>query len=309
MHTLEKARRFIYRNARPLDLARWQYHFENGSKEAVIHALSYYQNADGGFGYALEPDLWNEQSSPVSTASATGILREIDFYDCSNKMIKAILDYFENTSFQHHNGWLLKIPSNNDFPHSPWWEYSKETEMGFDGAAEYNPTAGIVSFIVKAADKSSALYKKAMDTANKAAQKVTNHDAIEMHEAGGLVDMFANINLADITHTPELLLQQLKNMISNVIEKDTSKWDSYIAKPSSFFNSTNSIFYADNKEIAEYECDYIITTQLPDGSWDIPWRWEGYPEEWAVAKNWWKSIGILENMLYLKGMNRIENAY
>ena len=224
-------------------------------------------------------------------------------------MIKAILDYFENTSFQHHNGWLLKIPSNNDFPHSPWWEYSKETEMGFDGAAEYNPTAGIVSFIVKAADKSSALYKKAMDIANKAAQKVTNHDAIEMHEAGGLVDMFANINLADITHTPELLLQQLKNMISNVIEKDTSKWDSYIAKPSSFFNSTNSIFYADNKEIAEYECDYIITTQLPDGSWDIPWRWEGYPEEWAVAKNWWKSIGILENMLYLKGMNRIENAY
>ena len=40
MGTFEKAREFIYRNARPLDLARWQYHFENGSGEAVLHALS-----------------------------------------------------------------------------------------------------------------------------------------------------------------------------------------------------------------------------------------------------------------------------
>ena len=32
---MEKAREFIYRNARPLELAQWQYHFENGSKENV----------------------------------------------------------------------------------------------------------------------------------------------------------------------------------------------------------------------------------------------------------------------------------
>ena len=57
--TFKKAREFMYRNARPLDLARFQYHFENGSKEAVINALSYYQNEDGGFGHAVEADCWN----------------------------------------------------------------------------------------------------------------------------------------------------------------------------------------------------------------------------------------------------------
>lgn len=36
----EKAKTFIYRNARPLDLARFQYHFENGSKENVLHVLA-----------------------------------------------------------------------------------------------------------------------------------------------------------------------------------------------------------------------------------------------------------------------------
>ena len=67
MSVMEKAREFIYRNARPLELAQWQYHFENGSKENVLAVLSFYQNKDGGFGHALEADSWNPNSSPVQT--------------------------------------------------------------------------------------------------------------------------------------------------------------------------------------------------------------------------------------------------
>ena len=54
METFEKARRFIYRNARPVDLARWQYHFENGSKEAVMNALWAYQNPDAALETVLK---------------------------------------------------------------------------------------------------------------------------------------------------------------------------------------------------------------------------------------------------------------
>lgn len=61
----EKARQFVYRNARPVDLARWQYHFEGGSREAVLTALACYQNPDGGFGHALEADAWNPNSTPL----------------------------------------------------------------------------------------------------------------------------------------------------------------------------------------------------------------------------------------------------
>jgi len=73
-------------------------------------------------------------------------------------------------------------------------------------------------------------------------------------------------------------------------------------KPSQFFSNSGSIFYKDNKEIADYECDFITRTQLEDGSWSIPWGWNGYPEEWAVSKNWWKGSGAVLNLLYLKGM-------
>lgn len=37
--TFEKAREFMDRNARALDMARFQYHFENGSKENVVTVL------------------------------------------------------------------------------------------------------------------------------------------------------------------------------------------------------------------------------------------------------------------------------
>lgn len=56
MTPFEKSGKFMYRNARPVDLARWQYHFENGSKENVVKILAEYQNEDGGFGHGLEED-------------------------------------------------------------------------------------------------------------------------------------------------------------------------------------------------------------------------------------------------------------
>ena len=76
---IEKAREFIYRNARPLDLARWNYLFENGNKENVLRILASYQNEDGGFGHGLEPDCWNPNSSPVQTWVATEIIKEVAF--------------------------------------------------------------------------------------------------------------------------------------------------------------------------------------------------------------------------------------
>ena len=96
MSVMEKAREFIYRNARPLELAQWQYHFENGSKENVLAVLSFYQNKDGGFGHALEADSWNPNSSPVQTWAATEILKKINFSDSNHKIIKGILDYLQS---------------------------------------------------------------------------------------------------------------------------------------------------------------------------------------------------------------------
>lgn len=89
-------RTWVYRNARNIELSLWKYFFENGSKEDVLSALSYYQNEDGGFGNALEADNWNPNSTPYTTLYAINILNDIEFTDLNHPIYKGILKYLNS---------------------------------------------------------------------------------------------------------------------------------------------------------------------------------------------------------------------
>lgn len=134
-----KARLFIYRNARALDLARWRFHFESADKSEVLTALSAYQNKDGGFGWGLEADAWNPNSSPMQTCTATEILDETAFSDTQHPIIQGILAYLESGSSFDGSFWYKAIPSTNDHPHAPWWACTDNST----GNGDYNPTAAL----------------------------------------------------------------------------------------------------------------------------------------------------------------------
>ena len=76
--SFQRARDFILNQARPLERALYQLHFEDGTAAAVVDALAAFQNGDGGFGNALEPDIRLPQSSPMVTSEAFAILRDVD---------------------------------------------------------------------------------------------------------------------------------------------------------------------------------------------------------------------------------------
>ncbi|MDR0913910.1 MAG: hypothetical protein LBM65_01910 [Oscillospiraceae bacterium] len=127
----------------------------------------------------------------------------------------------------------------------------------------------------------------------------------DMHTGLCYIRLYEYLTEAKATDIIDLaaLQSKLQAQVKHSISANTQEWDtSYICKPSQFFNNPNSIFYADNKAVADYECEYIVKTQLDDGSWAIPWGWNDYPEEWAVAKNRWKANGSIVNLSYLKGM-------
>lgn len=105
-------------------------------------------------------------------------------------------------------------------------------------------------------------------------------------------------------------LAALKTMLSEMVHccitQETAEWEtSYICKPSQFLDCPSSMFYADNQNIADFECDFIVKTQLDDGSWNITWDWSNYPSQWAISKNWWKANGIILNLLYLQGFSKL----
>ena len=74
--SFSRAREFLLQRARPLERALFRFHFENAPAAEVRRALAAFQNEDGGFGRALEPDFRLPASSAIATSLAFRHLRE-----------------------------------------------------------------------------------------------------------------------------------------------------------------------------------------------------------------------------------------
>jgi len=302
---IQKAKNFIYRNARPLDFARWQYHFENGRAEDVVNVLSHYQNEDGGFGYALEPDFWNPNSSPIATWAATEYLRKIGFQDADHPMIEGILQYLESGADYDvkHQEWRNTVPTNNDFPHAIWWTYGKE-----DGGYRYNPTACLAGFIIKFADPSSKLYEKGAELVKQAVSFFeANVPFREEHITSCFIGLYeyctdAGAGFFDRQAFENLLIKQVNANLC----RESEKWFSeYTPRPSRFITSKASPFLAGNEELVKLECKLIRENWQPDGGFPVTWKWRTDYQEFEVAANWWRSSLLIENMLFLKAFDSI----
>lgn len=299
MNHFEQARTFIYRCARPVDLARWQYHFEGGSQEAVLRALSAYQNSDGGFGHALEADSFNPNSCPIQTWAATEILREIDFTDPRHPMIEGILRYLASgADFDaQQRQWLNTVPSNNDHPCAIWWKYGDE-----GSAFRYNPTACLAGFALRFADPASSLYGQCLDIAREAFDWLMTQPLVgDHHIAACFIRLYEYCAAAGVApFDPELLRQRLSEMVRVCLDGVADKWGKeYAPMPSDLIASKASPFYADNAGVIAAQCDYIKRSQLPDGSFPVVWQWYAEHREYEVAVLWWKGDITVKNMRHL----------
>ncbi|MCL2445405.1 MAG: hypothetical protein FWD06_01370 [Oscillospiraceae bacterium] len=264
MPNIEKARTFIYRNARPLDLARFQFHFEGGSAEAVLTALAVYQNEDGGFGHALELDNWNPNTTPIATWVACELLHEIGFDDASHPIMQGILRYLGSGKDFDGRLWATCPQSNADYPHAPWWNPPKKNQAS---EPNYNPTAALAGFILRFAQPGS-----------------------EVHALGVRVAKEA----ADWFMAAENTISFLNNCYKNLLE-----W----TKPVDVADVFDAQALAQKLQEKETE-DSSISEQQDDGSWEIPWNWgkkNKYPAAFAISQNWWKSYVIVEILLKMKG--------
>ena len=125
-----KARQFIYRQGDLLTRKRFAFHFEAGSKQAVLEALSCYQNDDGGFGNGLELDVMCPDSSGICTEVFFGYMAE--------------LELGEGPLFDRALAWVLSSKRENGdlphpteavkkYPHGAWWEEDSGRIMSIAG--------------------------------------------------------------------------------------------------------------------------------------------------------------------------------
>ena len=301
MNVFEKSKKFVYQNARPIDLARWKYIFEKGSKYDVIDALKNYQNEDGGFGYGLEKDYLNPNSSPIQTWVATEILNEINFNDKNSSIIAGIIKYLSSGKDfnQKKMQWENTIPSNNDYPHAIWWSYDLNNGLEY----KYNPTASLIGFYLKYANETDEFYNTAINIVKDAYKWWRSSIPYrEQHVTKCFINLYNYLcevkkEIINLNEFKEKLINQVKYEI----DSDLNGWEmDYVCMPHDFIEDKTSFLYSTNLESINKECKFIIDHQLIDGSFRIPWEWYTEYKEFEISRNWWKVEFCIRYMKFLK---------
>jgi hypothetical protein len=295
----QQACNFITKHARALDRKLFEYHFEIGSRDDVREELAKYQNSDGGFGNALEPDFRLKASSPMATSVGLRYCNEIHL-DSSDTVIESAVRYLMNT-YQNNGGyWPFTFMDVNEEPHAPWWhahEISAPSEARWS-----NPNAEIVGYLNQYAIH---VPDRFLSIVNERAQR--NLESSKYIE--GLVYDIICWNHA-YSHLPDslrkLAVKKIEQTIRNIIPSIQETLCE--VRVFSLAPSPQSLLYQLHPDVVDALITSEITKQSNDGGWWPTWRWGQYEEEWEVAKIEWAGKLTAECLMDLDKFNLIESS-
>ena len=293
----DRAAQFLMKHARPLERARFRFHFENGPDIDVWRELGTFQNADGGFGRALEIDLRTPDSSAIATTHALQIARELKLTS-DHELVRRAMDYLRTTCATGNHVWPIIPATANNAPHAPWWT-TKNLAASWNHFRA-NPTAEIAGYLFlfgTAADKAwrQQVLTGALD------YLATQPDRMNMHE------LLCFVRLAEMVELPVASQQKLARAVSAIVDCDPSRWPSYGLRPLSVVKSPQSPYYAPLRDAVANNLDYLIREQTEDVSWPPTWSWgDAFPETWPVARREWQGVMTLDALKTLRAFGRLE---
>jgi hypothetical protein len=124
--TIDRAERFIWTSARVLEQRRFELHFKGGPAQPVRDAVFSHRTADGGFGYALEPDGRGPVSQPPHVYLALQILEEAGGVE--PELAREICDHLQGVT-RPDGGVPLALPTLEPYPHAPWWRTEPQSSL------------------------------------------------------------------------------------------------------------------------------------------------------------------------------------
>jgi hypothetical protein len=289
---------FLKSGARPLEKALYAYHFEGAQTANALDELSKFQNANGGFGRGLEPDIRLDDSSVIAASIGFQRFRELNA-PADHPSVAAACRYLVSMYDVQRLNWNI-IPSNiDDAPHAPWWVHDGDLEKSMS-----NPRAEIAGYLHDypqhfPADMRETVTQSVVD------YLLSQPDQMEMHDLLCYIRLWETQNLPQ--NTKAALLEKLKRIVNSTVARDPIKWQAYGLPPLAVIASLESPFAgAFEKEIPQ-NLDFLIESQGEDGTWTPNWSWgDQWQDAWEQAKREWSGVLTLENLRKLRAFGRIE---
>lgn len=297
---------WILRHARPLEAARYAILFQNGKTEDFLTLLAQYQNPDGGFGHALEPDNWDPHSTPYTTMKAAELLLSIGFTDYTHPLHQGALRYLRSgDGFTADGGWQFSMPTSSDFPHAPWWTYN---EAG-NSVENLGLSAHIAAFVLSACQPDDPLYAKAELIAVRTLDALMTGSIRGEMGVSGCALLMPHWAQMPLPHSMDAIAQKMIETSNAAIVRDPARWNTHVPRPSAAIFSPASPMYKGNEEAISLELDWLIDTLPEDDLWPIDWSWFDnnvkYPGEFTISEMWWKAWLAIDKLLLLRNFDRL----
>ena len=285
---IDAARNFVLGHGRLLDRRRFDLLFEDGDRSIagglVLRALLAYQNPDGGFGSALEPDLRSAESQTVCAEVALRMMGELDTIDAA--AVRALCDWCAANAVDG-GGLPFALPAVASGPRAPWWQATDEPSL--------NPTAAIVGLLVKF-DIDHAWVERAAEWCW--SELESNPGAIDHHSALCAIEF---LQAAPQDARAERATSSVRDrVVGELVELDPAA-EGYVFPPLQFARRPEALSrpWFDDATI-DTHLEALESSQSDDGGWSIPWE---PPSSGALSE--WRAIVTIEALQTLRGYGRL----
>lgn len=285
---LSTARNFVLGHGRLLDRRRFDVLFGEGDREvarsSVLRAVLAYQNPDGGFGNALEPDVRCSASQTVCAEVALRTMAELDAIDAD--ACRALCEWCSTNSFD--GGALpFALPSIVSGPRAPWWQPTDEPSL--------NPTAAIVGLLTRLGIRHEWIEQA---RAWCWAELEAKADAIDHHSALCAIEF---LEAAPGDPRAARVAESVRHtVVEQLVELDPNA-PGYVFSPLQFARHPASLArpWFDDDTI-DTHLDALVAAQRDDGGWSVPWEPPG-----GGALSEWRAIRTIEALQTLRAYSRL----
>jgi len=300
----DRAGAYLKTQSRPLEGALFEHYFEGAAVDNVLTQLAKFQNPDGGFGRAMEPDMRSPSSSALATEMGLRILGELDLPG-GHPLVSAALKYLLESIDPQEKTWRVVPLDVNDHPHAPWWHDEEGSLARTFGDYLLIPRAGILACLYTYADWVPRDWLQEITRATVA-------DLLAMDPAHFTGGGDALVYLLRLVETPGLpasvrdqVIHRLRGWAAGVVARDPAQWSQYAAPPVKLAPRPEAATAGVLADCLPVHLDYLIEGQHPEGFWDVTWAWSRYPDIWEIARHEWRGVLTLETLTALKAFGRI----
>jgi hypothetical protein len=283
---LERGTRFIMLHARHLERAIFEYQIFNLFPDHITAILRTYQNADGGFGHALEPDLRCPDSQPLFVEFALRTLYNCGLRD-ADLTLKTI-GFLEKHS-DLEKGIPTIFSASRCFPRAVHWENFPNEQPSLDR----------LTSLVGLANWQNIQHPWLEQAVEVCLKFITTNDFEDAHT---IINAFCLLESLATDRDVEHLFEKLKRDLikANFFIPDVpikgyglTPLD-FAPRPDSYCRKLFS-----NQQIKNH-IENLVSAQQEDGGWEISWQPPGETAHWE-----WRSFRTVQALSTLRAYSRI----